>query len=68
MNIRAEMARSGTSIQDLAAGVGLARATLSRRLNPNGRSPLTIDEIEAIAAHLGVPLDALLLVPEKTPA
>lgn len=65
MNIRAEMARSGTSIQSLAEAVGLTRTTLGRRLNPNGRSQFTIDEIEAIAAHLSVPLDALLLVREQ---
>lgn len=64
-NIRAEMARSGTSIQELAEAVGLTRTTLGRRLNPNGRSQLTIDEIEAIAAHLHVPVSALLTVPER---
>lgn len=68
MNIRAEMARSGTSIQSLAEAVGLTRTTLGRRLNPNGRSQLTIDEIEAIASYLGVSLDALLLVPDQIPA
>lgn len=67
-NIRAEMARSGTSIQDLAEGIGLARTTLSRRLNPNGKSQLTIDEIEAIAVHLGVSMDALLFVPDRVSA
>lgn len=65
MNIRAELARSGTSIQSLAESVGLTRTTLGRRLNANGRSQLTIDEIEAIANHLGVPLSALLVVPEQ---
>lgn len=64
-NIRAEMARSGTSIQSLAEAIGLTRTTLGRRLNPNGRSQLTIDEIEAIARHLEVPLDALLLIPAQ---
>lgn len=63
MNIRAELARSGTSIQELAEAVGLTRTTLGRRLNPNGRSQLTIDEIEAIAGHLGVPVSSLLLIP-----
>lgn len=67
-NIRAEMARSGISIQNLAESVGLTRTTLGRRLNANGRSQLTIDEIEAIAGTLGVPLNALLLVPEKVSA
>lgn len=66
-NIRAEMARSGTSIQSLAEAVGLTRTTLGRRLNPNGRSQLTIDEIEAIADHLNVPLDALLLTTTPVP-
>ena len=61
-NIRAELARSGTSIQELAEAVGLTRTTLGRRLNQNGRSPLTIDEIEAIADHLGVPVNSLLLM------
>lgn len=63
LNIRAELARSGTSIQELAEAVGLTRTTLGRRLNPNGRSQLTIDEIEAIAGHLGVPVSSLLLIP-----
>lgn len=64
-NIRAEIARSGTSIQELADAAGLTRTTLSRRLNPNGRTQLTIDEIESIAAHLHVPVSALLAVPER---
>ena len=63
MNIRAELARSGTSIQELAEAIGLTRTTLGRRLNPHGRSQLTIDEIEAIAGHLGVPVSSLLLRP-----
>lgn len=67
-NIRAEMARSGITTHELATAIGVNRNTLGRRLNHNGRTALTIDEIEAIAEHLGVPLDALLLIPETSAA
>ena len=41
-NVRAEMARKGLTIMDIAKGIGMNRDTLSRKLS--GRSCLNLDE------------------------
>lgn len=57
-NCRAEAARSGRTIQDIADGTGIGRVTLGRRLS--GASSFTINELVAIAAYLNVSLSTLL--------
>lgn len=57
-NVRAEMARRDLTQQRLASEIGMAQQSLSRRLR--GDTPLTVDELQAIADVLGVPAAALL--------
>lgn len=57
-NCRAEAARRGRTLQEIAEGTGIGRVTLSRRMN--GSSSFTINELVAIAAYLSVPLSTLL--------
>lgn len=54
----AEMARRDVLRQDLAKVIGVSPAGMTRRLN--GRTPLTVAELQKIAAHLGVPASVLL--------
>lgn len=56
-NIRAELARKGMSIQELAERVGVTTATMSKWLN--GRTVPTIDQAVAIAQELDSSLDYL---------
>ena len=57
-NVRAEMARAGYSQRQLAADLGIAQQGLSQRLN--GRVPFRVNELDRIAAILGVDLAALI--------
>jgi transcriptional regulator with XRE-family HTH domain len=57
-NIRAEMARRGISQDALARALKRSQASISKRLR--GEVSITIDDAAAIAAHLGIPLSALL--------
>lgn len=57
--VRAEMARQGYTVTDLAAWLGRARPTAAMRLR--GVTPLGLDEVETIATHLQVPIAQLLL-------
>lgn len=50
--IRAAMAARGVSQAQLAAALGLTQSSISRRLA--GSQPFRTDELEAVAAHLGV--------------
>jgi transcriptional regulator with XRE-family HTH domain len=52
--VRAELARKNRSQGDLCAALGWSEAYLSRRLT--GAVSFRIDELERIAAELGVPL------------
>jgi transcriptional regulator with XRE-family HTH domain len=56
--VRAELARRKIRGGDLAAVLGCSRTTMWRRLN--GEHPFDIDELSAVAAHIGVPLSDLL--------
>ena len=56
-NIRAEMARSGLTQQDIAARIGKTRQAVSRRLT--GLTEFRLDELEQIADLLGMPLEEL---------
>lgn len=55
--IAAEMERQGLTQIDLAASANIPRATFQRRM---AGSPFTVDELDRVAAALGV--DALTLV------
>jgi len=52
--IRAELARQRKTLDDLASGADLALSTLKTRMST--RTAFTLDELERIAAALGVPV------------
>ena len=52
--IRAELGRQGKNATQLAAATGISPATLSRRLQ--GKKPFFLEELEAIAQFLELPL------------
>ena len=58
-NLRAEMARRGVTISQLAAVIGVQLQTLSRKLN--GGSEFTLTEAYAIKDYLGLtmPIEVL---------
>lgn len=56
--IRAEMARQSRTQRDLAVRLGWSRMYLSHRLN--GSVILSLDDLDAIAAELSVPIDQLI--------
>lgn len=62
--VRAELARRNMTRAELADALGWSRTTLWRRLA--GTQPFDVDELTAVAAHLDVPLSALL--PDHTAA
>lgn len=53
-----EMEAAGVSQNGLAEATNIPRSTLIRRLN--GASSFKVEELNAIASHLGVPMTALL--------
>lgn len=55
--VRVELARRRLDQSDLATALGRSRNYVSRRLN--GHYPFKLDEIEAAADWLGVPLASL---------
>lgn len=57
-NIRAELGRRNISVLALANDIGLNRNTLARRIS--GASAFTINELDLIAAHIGVPIETLI--------
>lgn len=63
--IRAALARKGTTTAEIATVLSRSQATASRKLN--GQIPITLDELAAIAEFLDVPL-ADLLPPSKASA
>lgn len=64
-NLRAEMARRGISVTDLASKIGVSKQTLYRKLH--GQSPLSLHEARSIREVLGVDitLDDLFEVTER---
>lgn len=56
-NVRALMARTRTKQRALADALGMTQGAISKKLN--GDRPFTLDEIEVIAQHFGVPLASL---------
>ena len=57
-NIRAELARNNITQEQLAGQINMARSSLHHRLS--GRTALTLEEVERIAAALQVDTDKLL--------
>lgn len=64
--IRAELARQRLSQRELGLSCGIGEVPLNRRLT--GHVPLTLPDLEAIAAALGVSPTALLTGQRPTPA
>ena len=60
--IRAEMGRRGITQSILAERLQLSPLWVSRRLSPGAtrRTPLSLDDLDRIAAVLDVPVSALL--------
>lgn len=56
--VRAELARRKISGRDLATALGWSLSTTARRLN--GQYPFDVEELAAVAAHLGVPVGTFL--------
>lgn len=56
--VRAELARRRITGRQLAKDLGWPRTNLGRRLA--GETPFRVDELHAIAAHLGIPAATLL--------
>jgi len=56
--IRAELARQGRTQSELAARLGWSRMYVSHRLN--GSVVMSLDDLEAIAAELSVPVEQLV--------
>ena len=61
-NIRAEAARRGINQSQLGARLGMTKVSMSDRFRC--RTPWTLDEVSAVAALFGMPVDALLARPE----
>jgi transcriptional regulator with XRE-family HTH domain len=57
-NVRAAKARRRVSDADIAEAIGLSRSAINDRMN--NRAKFQIDELQAIAAYLDVPLEQLL--------
>lgn len=51
-NVRAELARRNISGRSLALALGWTASSTARRLS--GATPLTVDDLSQIAAHIGV--------------
>ena len=64
--IRAEMGRQRRTGHSLAAQLGWSDMYLSRRLS--GRGPLNLDDVEAIATALEVPVTAFFDFPVRAGA
>lgn len=56
--IRAALARKGTTTAEIARAIDKSQATASRKLN--GQIPITLDELAEIAEYLDVSLASLL--------
>jgi transcriptional regulator with XRE-family HTH domain len=56
-NVRALMARTRTRQQALALVLGMTQGAVSKKVN--GDRPFTLDEVEIVARHFGVPIASL---------
>ncbi|MEE3066541.1 MAG: helix-turn-helix transcriptional regulator [Actinomycetota bacterium] len=57
-NVRAELARRGKTQEDIAGLLGFTRQAVSRRFL--GRVEFRVNELQAIAEYLDVPMSALV--------
>jgi transcriptional regulator with XRE-family HTH domain len=55
--VRAELGRRQRTISEAAAAIGVSRGQLSKLLN--ARKPFDTDQLEAIAAYLGIPVEII---------
>lgn len=55
---RAALARASMTIAGLARATGTSHGYWSKRLT--GAIPMTVDDLTAIAAHTGVPVESLV--------
>lgn len=58
--IRAEIARQGITQSIIADRLHVGPMWVSRRINPDRRVPLDLDDLERIAGALGIPVASLL--------
>ena len=56
-HVRAALARQRRTGRWLALAVGMSKTTMSRRLN--GQQEFGVNELAAVAAALGVPIESL---------
>lgn len=63
--VRAELARRRISGRQLATDLGWGVPTMARRLN--GTVAFSVDELAAVAHHLGLPVTALLADDDEEP-
>lgn len=61
--LRAEIARAGTTMRQVAMLLGIEQAWISRRLSPaaSGAVNLTFEDLEMIAAAIGVDVEAVMV-------
>jgi transcriptional regulator with XRE-family HTH domain len=64
--IRAVLARRRISGKEMASALGLSQFAMSRRLR--GETPFSLDELDAVARHLGVPVSSLITDPAEPAA
>lgn len=57
-NVRAEMARHGLTQADVATILGVSQVSVSARLR--GKVAWRVNDVQVLAAHLGIPTTALL--------
>lgn len=57
--VRAEAARRRVTVLELSRRTGISRPTLTRRLD--GDSAFTVDELQAVARVLDLPVTSLLV-------
>lgn len=65
-NVRAAMGRGRVAVGEVADVIGKSQSSTSERIN--GHTHFRIDELQAIAAYLGVSLEQLLAAAEPTEA
>lgn len=63
--IREELDRQDISYRELGRRLGVSIAYVSRRLSAEPEVQFRVDELETIAAALGVPVTAFLPTPDR---
>lgn len=60
-NVNAEIGRRRVTQKQMAEWLGLSQASASERLT--NKTPFTLDELDVLAGHLGLPVQALFQEP-----